>query len=191
MWFVTFEQEGKSITLGFDSIRMDSYRDGSVYGYKNILVFGGVSENYISELIDFIFNPVKIIMKIKDKTITQEIRIIDISYDNDSRYLSIGMDDPVSNMLKFDSLENKDVTQKEDKYYKDDGEPIKCTKCESKELSMKILDYIANVPCEQECRCPECGEIVGYWAYGSWDPVYWKNKKQDFEDYCPECGNYF
>lgn len=114
MWFVTFEQEEKSITLGFDSIRIDSYRDGSVYGYKSIFVFGGVSENSIDELIYFIFNPAKIIMKIKDKIIAQEIRIIDISYDNDSRYLSIGIDDPASNMLKFDSLENKDVTQNEE-----------------------------------------------------------------------------
>jgi hypothetical protein len=42
--------------------------------------------------------------------------------------------------------------------------PICYTKPEA-----RIVDSIANVPCEIEYRCPKCDTFVDYFAYGYWN----------------------
>jgi hypothetical protein len=55
-------------------------------------------------------------------------------------------------------------------YFDDDGAPVKCPKCQSIKFTEKILGVV-DVYHEAEYIC-ECGEIVGFWAYGSWDPSF-------------------
>lgn len=61
-------------------------------------------------------------------------------------------------------------------YFDDDGASIKCPKCQSIKFTEKILGVVdvyqgMGPTCEAEYIC-ECGEIVGFWAYGSWDPSF-------------------
>lgn len=67
-------------------------------------------------------------------------------------------------------------------YFEPDGAPIKCPKCDSKNIQEKILGVVdvyhgMGPTSEAEYYC-ECGECVGYWAYGSWYPSY----KREFEE---------
>ena len=59
-------------------------------------------------------------------------------------------------------------------YFDDDDSPRKCPKCESTKFVTKPLSnvdvYEGMGPiCEEETYC-ECGECVGFWAYGYWCP---------------------
>ena len=61
-------------------------------------------------------------------------------------------------------------------YFEDNGSPIKCHKCDSIKIEEKITGVVdvfqgMGPTCEAEYFC-ECGECVGYWAYGSWHPQY-------------------
>ena len=52
-------------------------------------------------------------------------------------------------------------------YYQYDGTPIKCIKCDSKNLKDEILAIVdiyqgMGPTSELEVKCLECGEIVGY-----------------------------
>jgi hypothetical protein len=53
-------------------------------------------------------------------------------------------------------------------YIQADGTPIKCTNCESKNIGMKNEMYISYGLCEYEKYCRDCGQLLGYWAYGHW-----------------------
>lgn len=59
-------------------------------------------------------------------------------------------------------------------YFEDDGAPKKCPKCDSTKITEKIIGVVdvfqgMGPTCEAEYFC-ECGELVGFWAYGSWHP---------------------
>ena len=59
-------------------------------------------------------------------------------------------------------------------YFDEDGSPKKCPKCDSTKITEKILGVVdvfqgMGPTCEAEDYC-ECGECVGFWAYGSWHP---------------------
>lgn len=63
-----------------------------------------------------------------------------------------------------------------DEYFEQDGAPKKCPKCKSKKFTEKIIGVVdlfqgQGPICEVEYFC-ECGECVGFWAYGSWDSRY-------------------
>ena len=61
--------------------------------------------------------------------------------------------------------------------YTEDGQPMKCWKCGGTEITEKVRDML-DVWCGQgpvmefECVCGNCGESVGYWAHGYYDPGY-------------------
>lgn len=61
-------------------------------------------------------------------------------------------------------------------YFEDNGAPKKCPKCNSTEITEKVIGVVdvycgMGPTCEAEYFC-ECGECVGFWAYGSWHPEY-------------------
>ena len=49
-----------------------------------------------------------------------------------------------------------------------DGTPLKCFECGSKELEDLNYDYIEHTICEYDCKCKNCGQQLGHWAYGYW-----------------------
>lgn len=52
-------------------------------------------------------------------------------------------------------------------YIKEDGTPLKCWKCESKEL--KFTNHYDDYICvEVSVTCKSCGVDVGLWSYGNW-----------------------
>ena len=59
-----------------------------------------------------------------------------------------------------------------DEYYTDDGCPIKCFTCDAINIKSRTVDIIANCVCETAYYCDDCGEDLGYWAYGSFNPYY-------------------
>lgn len=66
-------------------------------------------------------------------------------------------------------------------YFNKDGSPIKCPKCNSINITEKIISMIdvyqgMGPISEAEYYC-ECGECVGFWSYGSWYP----DAKRNFE----------
>jgi len=59
-------------------------------------------------------------------------------------------------------------------YFEEDGAPKKCPKCDSTKITEKIIGVVdvfqgMGPTCEADYFC-ECGEHVGFWAYGSWHP---------------------
>lgn len=54
-------------------------------------------------------------------------------------------------------------------YFKTDGTPIKCTKCGSKNLNDLSKYESSGIIIEMDILCSDCDEVLGYWAYGSWD----------------------
>lgn len=56
-------------------------------------------------------------------------------------------------------------------HYNLDGSPKKCYLCNGKEFVTHIVAIDAYVVSETKIIC-KCGEIVGYWAYGHYDPCF-------------------
>lgn len=54
-------------------------------------------------------------------------------------------------------------------YIDKDGTPLKCFKCESKELEEYGQYYEEHYCIEYGVKCKDCGQKLGYWAYGSWE----------------------
>ena len=57
-------------------------------------------------------------------------------------------------------------------YYSEEGYPHRCPHCEGVDIGCRVLDRIEGTVCEEEYFCESCGEIIGLWAYGYWDPAY-------------------
>lgn len=58
-------------------------------------------------------------------------------------------------------------------YYQENCCPIKCLKCQSTELEDRILDTLdGHTILEYSIHCSGCGTMVGYWAYGYFDPSF-------------------
>jgi len=56
-------------------------------------------------------------------------------------------------------------------YFKEDGTPIKCMKCECTEFIENYHAYLDNYGplLEYGVSCAKCGIGVNYWAYGYWE----------------------
>ena len=50
-----------------------------------------------------------------------------------------------------------------------DGTPIKCSYCKSKDLEDCNYEYLETYICEHDCRCKNCGKVLGHWNYGYWE----------------------
>lgn len=46
--------------------------------------------------------------------------------------------------------------------------PLKCI-CGCEDFKEEITDTLDIIVCEKRIVCKECGSIVGYWAYGSYE----------------------
>lgn len=60
-------------------------------------------------------------------------------------------------------------------YYKADGEPLRCTNCDSwhdSDHEVLIYDTINGHASEYSIHCRLCGSYMGYWAYGYWEPPF-------------------
>lgn len=51
--------------------------------------------------------------------------------------------------------------------YKKEGRK-KCNNCNSRNYQDIIIDKVANIVCEEQRICVNCGEEIDYWGYGSW-----------------------
>ena len=57
-------------------------------------------------------------------------------------------------------------------YILKDGTPLKCLKCDSKDITNTNYDLLdSQLVCEYEVKCNACNSIVGRWAYGRWSLV--------------------
>ena len=61
-------------------------------------------------------------------------------------------------------------------FFHEDDCPKKCTHCGSSKFKTKVLGVVdvyqgMGPVCEKDLIC-ECGECVGFWAYGYWDPCF-------------------
>jgi hypothetical protein len=54
-------------------------------------------------------------------------------------------------------------------YIDKNGAPLKCFKCNSKEMYEYSEYYEDHLLVEYGVKCKHCGEKLGYWAYGSWE----------------------
>lgn len=57
-------------------------------------------------------------------------------------------------------------------FYRDDGSPIRCWRCYSSLISSVNRAYCAEVACEIDYYCKSCKELLAFWAYGGYDPIY-------------------
>lgn len=56
-------------------------------------------------------------------------------------------------------------------YVNYDFEPIRCMECDWwSDFDDVVTDYVSYHPCEVKRVCPNCEAVMGYWAYGSWEP---------------------
>lgn len=54
----------------------------------------------------------------------------------------------------------------------EDGQPKKCIYCGCKKSNSEVKGKINYAVCEEEHYCLNCRKIIGYWAYGCWEPSY-------------------
>ena len=57
-----------------------------------------------------------------------------------------------------------------------------CPKCGGTDTTMVVESFVETLPghgptCEASLRCRGCNNIVGWWAYGHWDPSYAMEQK--------------
>lgn len=57
------------------------------------------------------------------------------------------------------------------------GEPTSCYKCGGTEFKTDIKAIDGGVLSEYIVECAVCGEALGYYAYGAWDPNYFRELK--------------
>jgi hypothetical protein len=57
-------------------------------------------------------------------------------------------------------------------YYTEEFEPVQCEYCLSKNITSRVVDEIAGSVCEEEFICGDCHSVIGYWAYGFFDPEF-------------------
>lgn len=57
-------------------------------------------------------------------------------------------------------------------YYTEEGEPIKCCYCDCEHLYEMTKDIVQHTVAEYAIVCHSCNEVVGYWAYGYFDPFF-------------------
>lgn len=75
------------------------------------------------------------------------------------------------------------------------GAPLKCRHCGSEQIKSRTMDFIdfgvpgGGPPTEVEYACVNCKQVVGYWAYGYYDPWYAEHAKQpnahEWDDWKP------
>ena len=53
-------------------------------------------------------------------------------------------------------------------YIEGDGAPIMCLECNGRNFIQVKEDYIEGLLVEYMLRCSNCLNVVGHWAYGSW-----------------------
>lgn len=82
-------------------------------------------------------------------------------------------------MSVLDKPGNSDDFQKyldsliKDGYIHEDLEPIKCEHCDSTDLEDEnhiVEELGTHCTTEYDKICKSCGETVGHWAYGYWQP---------------------
>lgn len=62
--------------------------------------------------------------------------------------------------------------------YSSEGATLKCFKCGSTNIKhvtrdvIPVLDNGTGPECEFSEECADCGTILAYWAYGSYDPTF-------------------
>lgn len=58
------------------------------------------------------------------------------------------------------------------RYFNDDASPKRCTNCEYTGRITKIIASDEYGAYETEVRCSSCNTILGYKAYGKYDPCF-------------------
>ena len=59
-------------------------------------------------------------------------------------------------------------------YFNEDYSPKKCPNCKSTEFVETVKEQIEGIVCEYYITCKDCGTDLGYWAYGGFDPNFWR-----------------
>ena len=59
-----------------------------------------------------------------------------------------------------------------DIYFNKNHGPKKCTKCDGVHINAATKATDGGYASEVEYICNNCGTILGYWAYGSFDPCF-------------------
>ena len=79
-------------------------------------------------------------------------------------------------------------------FYKSTGEPIKCIECKREDFDHVVKSTDGGYTSEAEVCCKNCISVVGYWAYGGYDPDYMfdaekKLLAKEKYDNCTTCQN--
>lgn len=54
-------------------------------------------------------------------------------------------------------------------YIAEDGTPLKCHKCNSKNMENYNKYYEEHWCVEHSVKCKDCGTNVDHWSYGNWE----------------------
>lgn len=63
-------------------------------------------------------------------------------------------------------------------YFYSDNSPKQCTHCNSSKIDSTVTEWLdvgfgnCGPTSEEEYYCKKCNNIVGYWAYGYFDPCF-------------------
>ncbi len=61
------------------------------------------------------------------------------------------------------------------RYFSSNSAPKRCTHCECTHLVTEITAFDEGGAYETEVRCSSCSTILGYKAYGNYDPCFLMN----------------
>ena len=65
--------------------------------------------------------------------------------------------------------EHEEIGRRIDGGYLDKNlKPIKCTKCESERLEIRVVERLNGHAMAKVSECKECRYLLGYWDTGNW-----------------------
>lgn len=65
------------------------------------------------------------------------------------------------------------------KAYREDGSPIYCDECGSRDLQDITVCEDRNMVYEFKVVCGFCATTVAWWAYGGYDPAFYMDKPDE------------
>lgn len=58
------------------------------------------------------------------------------------------------------------------RHFTKEGQPLSCPRCKCPKLREDTKAIDGGQVSEFAVRCEGCEALVGYWAYGHWDPIF-------------------
>lgn len=123
-----------------------------------------VLDNFFEEICD-----VQINLELIKQEVIKELGISETEYNQHINTWTKVKEEKLKNVFSVATMEEYYQILLKAKYINENSEPIKCIHCGSTDLEDCEFYKEDYYVVEYTKKCKHCKEILGHWAYGSWD----------------------